>query len=132
MWKILSTFADVIKTIIMSNELTQMTEEQFDEKYSPQINHIERALAHKDTADEDVCSFGGRMYETFGEDLEFVKQMAKENRVVTIIEGEDEVGEDGEEHSVMYYSSGMHIINRIGFLVTSKPLEEEFEIKLDW
>jgi len=110
----------------MSNELTQMTEEEFDEKYSPQINHLERALAPESIADEDVCSFGGRMYETYGEDIKYVMEMAKENRVVTIIEGEDEVGDDGEEHSVMYYSSGMHLVNRIGFLVTAKPLEEEF------
>ena len=116
----------------MENKIVELTEEQFEAKYTPQINHLERALAPKNIADEDICSFSGTMYETFGEDLEYVKEMAKQNRVVTIIEGEDEEGEDGEEHSVMFYSSGMHFVNRIGYLVTSKPLEEEFEIKLDW
>lgn len=108
-----------------------MTEAIFDEKYTPQINHLERAKASSTVDDEDICSFNGTMYETFGADLDYVREMAKENRVVTIIEGEDEIGEDGEEHSVLYYSSGYHFVNRIGYLVVDKPLEEVFNIKID-
>lgn len=108
-----------------------LTEAEFEEKYTPQINHIERANADSSIADEDLCSFNGCMYETYGEELDYVRKMAKENRVVTIIEGEDELGEDGEEHAVLYYSSGYHHINRIGYLVVDKPLEEEFNIKID-
>lgn len=117
----------------MENKITQLTEEQFEGMFTPQINHIERALADKSIADEDICSFSGTMYETFGADLEYVLEMAKQNRVVTIIEGdEDTIGEDGEEHATIYYASGYHLVNRLGFLVLDKPYEQEFEVKLDW
>ena len=131
MTNILSTFANVIKNIVMANELIQLTEEQFEGQFTPQINHIERALAVKSIAEEDICSFSGCMYETFGEELEYVKEMAKQNRVVTIIEGEDEIGEDNEPHATLFYTSGYHLVNRLGFLVLDKPYTEEFEVKLD-
>jgi hypothetical protein len=117
----------------MENTIIQLTEEQFEGMFTPQINHIERALADKSIADEDICSFSGTMYETFGADLEYVLEMAKQNRVVTIIEGdEDTIGDDGEEHATIYYTSGYHLVNRLGFLVLDKPYEQEFEVKLDW
>lgn len=112
--------------------MNQLTEDQFEEKYKPQINHIVRAVTSKDVADEDICSFNGRMYETYGEEQDYVLEMAKQNRVVTIIEGEEEEGDDGEMHPTMYYSSGYHHVNRIGHFVTEVPLTEEFDIKLDW
>lgn len=110
----------------------EMSEDQFEAKYKPQINHIIRANAIDTMADEDICSFSGRLFETFGEEMEYVVEMAKKNRVVTIIEGEDEMGDDNEMHSTLYIVSGCHLVNRIGYLVVCKPLEEEFEIKLDW
>jgi hypothetical protein len=110
----------------------ELTEAEFDAKYTPQINHIVRAETPSNIDDEDICSFSGTMYETYDKELEYVLEMAKENRVVTIIEGEDEEGEDGEMHSTLYYASGYHLVNRLGFLVVDKPLEEEFNIKLDW
>ena len=111
----------------MENTIIQLTEEQFEAMFTQQINHIERALADKSIDDEDICSFGGTMYETFGEELEYVKEMAKQNRVVTIIEGDD-----GEEHATIFYTSGYHLVNRLGFLVLDKPYTHEFEVKLDW
>ena len=58
--------------------------------------------------------------------------MAKENRVITIIEGDEEVEDDfGEPTIDMYYVSGMHLVNRIGYLITKEPIKEEFQVKLD-
>lgn len=116
----------------MSNQIVTMTEEQFEAKYKPQINHLERKLTPSNIADEDICSFGGCMYETYGDDLAYVMEMVKHNRVVTIIEGEDEKGEDGEMHSTIYYASGLHVVNKIGFLVVDKMIDIEFDIKLNW
>jgi hypothetical protein len=112
--------------------MLNLTEEQFEEQFTPQINHIERAMADVSVADEDICSFGGCMYETTSPDIDYVLEMAKENRVVTIIEGKDTIGEDGEPHSTLFYSSGYHLVNRLGFLVLDKPYTEDFEVKLDW
>lgn len=115
------------------NTLTQLTEEQFEAKYKPQINHILRKETPLTTADEDIASFGGCMYETFGLELAYVQAMDVQKRVITIIEGEDtEPDEDGETHSTLYYSSGYHFVNRIGYLILDKPYTENFEVKLDW
>jgi len=112
--------------------MLQLTEEEFDALHTPQINHIEREKANKNIADEDICSFEGCLYDTFGADLEYVLKMAKENRVVTIIEGEDIEDEDGELHITVSYTSGYHLVNRLGFLILEKPYNEEFEVKIEW
>lgn len=116
-----------------NKSMINLSEEDFDNTYKPQINHIERAKTDVSVADEDICSFGGCMYETYGPELDYVLEMAKENRVVTIIEGDtDETDEDGELKTTLFYSSGYHLVNRIGFLVLDKPYTEDFEVKLDW
>ena len=101
--------------------MTYLTEEQFYEKYELIENHL-----------EDNASFDGCLFETYGDELLVVQQMAKENRVITIIEGDEEVEDDfGEPTIDMYYVSGMHLVNRIGYLITKEPIKEEFQVKLD-
>lgn len=81
---------------------------------------------------DDNASFDGFMYETFGDELIIVQQMAKEDRVITIIEGDEDVeNEFGEPTLNMFYVSGMHLVNRIGYLITKEPIKEEFEVKLE-
>jgi hypothetical protein len=109
-----------------------ITEEQFYEKYELVTNHFERAKQPISVADEDICCFGGKMFETHGEDFEFVREMAKENRVVTILEGDtDEIDEEGDYISSLWYVSGLHFVNRMGYLITTKPIEEYFNINVD-
>ena len=117
--------------------MKQITEDEFYELHTPEYNQIllMGLQSQEDTGNtlpEDLCSFSGCMYETYGQELDYVRSMIEENRVVTIIEGEDEEGEDGEMHSVIFYESGYHIVNRIGYLVLDKPYTEEFSVKLDW
>lgn len=116
--KRLCTFAVNNKT--MDNTLHQLTEIEFDNKFELIDNHFDKN-----------ASFDGKLFETYDEELEFVKQMAKENRVVTILEGECEKDEFGEESPCMYYASGMHLVNRIGYLVTKEPITFDFEVKID-
>lgn len=109
-----------------------ITEEQFYEKYELVTNHFERAKQPISVADEDICSFGGKMFETYAEDFEFVREMAKENRVVTIIEGDtDEIDEEGYCISGLYFVSGLHFVNRWGYLVTTEPITEFFNVSVD-
>lgn len=104
--------------------IIKITEDEFDERFKPMTNHFERAKADKDTADEDVCGFSGCMFETYDEELDFVFDLSqKEKRVWTIIEGDDDD---------MYYVTGFHYLNRIGFLVTEEAYDKEYEVKLDW
>jgi len=101
--------------------MKQLTEEQFDNQFELVPNTL-----------DDNASFDGFMYETFGDELLIVQQMAKENRVITIIEGDEEVeNEFGEPTLDMFYVSGMHLVNRIGYLITKEPITEEFEVKLE-
>lgn len=104
-----------------------LTEEQFDNKYELITNHL-----------DNNASYNGCMFETIGEEVQFVLEMAKENRVVTIIETDndpdfdyDKAIECGDELPLdMCYVSGMHIVNRIGYLITKEPIVEEFEVQL--
>jgi len=78
-----------------------ISEEKFYDEYVPQKNHL-----------DDNASFDGCMYETYGEELEYVFELSKkENRVWTIIEGDEGI----------VFSAGFHIVNRLGFLITEKP-----------
>lgn len=111
-----------------------LTEEELELKYPCIINHIERLKQPVSVKDEDVCGFGGKCYETYGEELAFVQEMATKNRVLTIIEAdEDETNEDGEETSVWYVVSGFHYVNRIGYLITEQSIgDDHFEVKLEY
>ena len=109
-----------------------ITEREFDDKYELVTNQFERAKQPLSVADEDICCFGGKMFETYDEEFDFVQEMAKENRVVTIIEGDsEELDEEGFNVSVTYFVSGLHFINRMGYLVTTKPIEEYFNFIID-
>lgn len=103
--------------------LLQLTEEQFDEQFELVQNHI-----------DTNASFDGSMFETYGDEIDFVLQMAKENRVITIIESdcEEEMNDSGELNPCMYYISGYHLVNRLGYLITTEPIKTEFEVKIEW
>jgi hypothetical protein len=99
-----------------------LTEEQFDKLFNLIDNHI-----------DDNAAFDGKMFETYGKEIEFVIEMAKLNRVVTIIESDEGCEEDEEGFLMpnMYYVSGMHHVNRIGYLITEEPIDFEFECLID-
>lgn len=103
------------------------TEKEFNEKYDLVINHFERANNPTSVADEDICSFGGYMFETYGQDFEYVKQMALENRVITIVEGDTETQDaEGDNETAFFFTDGLHLVNRWGYLVTTEPIKENF------
>lgn len=101
--------------------MKQLTETEFDELFSPIKNKF-----------DENASFDGCLYETYGPEIDYVLSIVPQNRVVTIVEGEDELGDDGEYHSVIYYESGYHLVNRMGYLILDKPYNEDFIVKLDW
>ena len=103
--------------------MKRLTEAEFDET----IELVENFL-------DDNASFSGHMFETYGEELDVVLEMAKENRVITIVESdaETETNDSGELNPCMYYISGYHIVNRIGYLITKAPINEDFETKIEW
>ena len=63
--------------------IKQITELEFDEQFTVLENHL-----------DDNAGFSGCLYETFGEELAFVTEMAKANRVLTVIECDGDCDED--------------------------------------
>lgn len=94
-------------------ELINLTEEQFDEQFTLVENHI-----------DDNASWSGAMFETFGEELEYVRMKAqKGNNVWTILEGDDDT---------MFIVNGIHFVNRIGYLITREEWEGETEVEIEF
>lgn len=80
--------------------------ERWVEYYRPRSNHF-----------VPTASFDGLMFETYGEELEYVKGFDY-NRVWTFIS-------DGEGDRI---EPGMRIVDRLGYFITDEPwLEPEFE-----
>ena len=98
----------------------KINEDDFWSNYKPQINHLERAKQPDSVEDEDICSWAGCMYETYGEDISYILSLANDKtgvnykRVWTIIECED----------TFVVSAGYHLVNRMGYLVTENPWDD--------
>ena len=116
-----------------SANILQLSEDEFYSKFKLKKNHIDKK-----------ASFDGCMFETYGEELDYVYKMIKKNCVVTIIEGDEET--EREETFIdsfgvvfkeilldtnLYYTSGFHYVNRYGYLILEKPYEFEFEVRID-
>jgi primosomal protein N'' len=69
------------------------------------------------------ASFDGYMFETYGQELDFVLDTAKHNsnRVWTIVEGDD-----GE----LYIVNGYHLVNRMGYIVTASLFNSSTNIEV--
>ena len=97
------------------NELIQLTEEEWIEEFKPIPNHIDEDASFND-GDQ------GYMFETYGEELEFV-QSQEPNRIWTYCDGDD---------NGTYIFQGMRIVNRIGYFVTTVPfnVNEDYQIEI--
>ncbi len=98
----------------MKNELIELTEDEFDKRYPLRTNHLN---PHATWAFGDA---GGCLFETFGEELDFVRKQHP-STVWTLVDGED-----GD----MYVHSGMHFVNRIGYLVSLAAVPEGVDIQV--
>ena len=96
-------------------EVITLTEEQFDKQFTLVKNHL-----------DDNAGFDGAMFETFGEELEYVHKFAQEGRnlrrVWTIVDG------DGDN---LYYCNGCRFVNRLGYLITEEEWEGETDVEID-
>jgi hypothetical protein len=78
--------------------------------YKPIKNHL-----------DENSSFDGHMFETYGDEVEFVKAQ-DENRIWMYGDGDD-----GEGH----IWNGWHIVNRIGYFITEVPCPIDYEIQVN-
>jgi len=83
----------------------------WEEKYQP----IKNQYTQKQNGE-----FVEDKFETYGDDLEFVRSVYKTDpkKVWTLVEGDD---------GNLYISSGYHLVNRLNYFITKNPCESEYE-----
>ena len=96
-----------------------LTYDEFLEKYTPELNQVLKKTftPTERTGYEDMTGYGGCMYETFGEEMAYIKEQPNK-RVWTLI---DTGGRD------MSLIAGKHFVNRMGYIVTAEEWEDEYE-----
>jgi len=91
----------------MSTPLIELTEDEFDTRYPLIPNHI------NPTAGWVVGEQGrGCLFETHGDEFDFVRRFDPQ-RVWTMVDGDD-----GD----LYLVNGLHIVNRVGYLLSRDPV----------
>lgn len=88
----------------------EMTEDEWIATYKPIINHIDKN-----------ASFDGTMFETYGDEEEFVENYPDSNCVWTYADGDD---------GGTYIFNGWHFVNRIGYFITEVPCPVEDDIQI--
>ena len=91
------------------NDFIEMTEEEWFNTYKPIKNTL--------VADS---SFDGHMFETYGDEVEFVKTQSPD-KIWMLGDGDD---------GGMYIWSGWGFVNRIGYFVTEVPFPENTTIQI--
>jgi hypothetical protein len=92
----------------------ELTEDEFDARFPLFTNHL------NPNASWGSGNEGGCLFETYGEELEFVRRQ-NPRTVWTVVDG------DGDDQ---YLVSGFHFVNRIGYLVSTLPLPEDMDIEV--
>ena len=94
--------------------MTKMTEDDFDKQYPLVTNHID---PNASWAFDDGP---GCLFETYGEELDFVRAQ-NPRHIWTLVDGDDDN---------QYVISGYHLVNRIGYLISTIPFPEDADIEV--
>jgi hypothetical protein len=99
----------------LTNEtFIEMSFEDWVKEYKPIYNHIDPNASFQDESDN------GLMFETYGDEVEFVKS---QDPAKIWMYGD---GDDGGS----YIWNGWHIVNRIGYFVTEVPCPPDTTIQI--
>lgn len=98
----------------MTETFIELTEDDFDDQYPLVPNHI-NPNATWGAGDGPGC-----LFETYGEEFEFVRRQDPRT-VWTLLDG------DGGD---MYVLSGLHFVNRVGYLISRLPVPEDVTIQV--
>ena len=90
----------------MTTDNKKMTIDDFEKKYTLVKNHL-----------DEHASFDGCMFETHGEELEYVLEQVKGNKVWTVIDCSGWYG----------ITAGYHWVNRLGYLITEESWMDDSE-----
>jgi hypothetical protein len=99
--------------ILTMNNFIEMTEEEWFETYKPIPNHLDENASFNDGEH-------GYMFETYGDEVEFVKAQ-DENRIWMYGDGDD---------GGSYIWSGWGFVNRLGYFITEVPFPDNTTIQV--
>ena len=100
----------IAEDLELPTKYDELTEDEFWEQYQPVQNHF-----------IEDGSFDGCLFETYGEEVQYVLSKIDECVVWTIIDGDDDT---------RFISSGYHLVNRVGYLITENPYTKEMQIEI--
>jgi hypothetical protein len=96
------------------NKLILLTEDEFDRQYTLRSNHL------NPNASWALGEGPGCLFETYGEELEFVRRQDPLT-VWTLVDG---------DNGAIVLISGMHLVNRIGYLLSTIPAPKDIQIEV--
>ena len=91
--------------------ITTISDTEWAKKYKPIKNHL-----------DDNASCNGEMFETYGEELEFIRQQDP-SKVWTY-------ADDAEGNT--YVASGYSLVNRIGYFITEVGVSQNDLVIVEW
>lgn len=97
----------------MTRTLFEMSKTEFDDRHPLLTNHLD---PHAGWA----LGVAGRLFETYGRELQFVRRQDP-SHVWTLVDG---------DHGDQYRLSGFHLVNRIGYLVSTVAVPEGVDIRI--
>ena len=95
------------------NQLIEMDFDEWCDKYKPIINHIDSNASFDN-------GYGGIMFETYGDEVAFVKEQPEAN---IWMYGQ---GDDGGT----YVWNGWGFVNRLGYFITEVPCPNDIDIQV--
>ena len=98
----------------MTDAFIQLTEDEFDDRFQLVPNHL------NPNASWGYGENGGCLFETYGEELEFVRRQDPKT-IWTFVDGDD---------GGQYVVSGYHLVNRIGYLISTEPVPDGTQIEV--
>jgi hypothetical protein len=98
----------------MSTNFIELTMEEWETTYKPIYNHIDEHASFQDGSGQGI------MFETYGDEVEFVKSQSPAN---IWMYGS---GDDGG----LYIWSGWGFVNRLGYFITEVPCPPDTHIQI--
>jgi hypothetical protein len=99
---------------LTNDTFIELSFDEWVKQYKPIYNHIDKNASFQDESDN------GLMFETYGDEVEFVKSQSPDK---IWMYGD---GDDGGS----YIWNGWHIVNRIGYFVTEVPCPPDTTIQI--
>lgn len=98
----------------MNETHIELTEDEFDNQFPLVVNHL------NPNASWGFDAVGGCLFETYGPELQFVLKQDS-SHIWTLIDVDD-----GD----LYVVSGYHLVNRIGYLISTVPIPRDSFIQV--